>query len=156
MKSLHDAATFIEQRKEKQKKCYEYFVIGVDSKWKGVFDMLVLLFVGYSTTMSAFFVAFSTPSLGFQIVDIISEVIFVADLILKFFTAYRNSETNKEVKKLHRTAFHYVFKSTFILDLLAIFPFIYIFNSEDARISRLVRLFRIPKFIDLLDISKFN
>jgi len=38
----------------------ERIIISANSKWKAIFDVLILLLVGYSCVMSMFYAAFST------------------------------------------------------------------------------------------------
>lgn len=50
-------------------------------------------------------------------------------------------------------------RTWFLVDLLAIFPFTYIFGEDTSSlsyVSRLIRIVRLPKFMRLLDSSKFD
>jgi len=38
----------------------ERIIISANSKWKAIFDVMILLLVGYSCVMSMFYAAFST------------------------------------------------------------------------------------------------
>jgi hypothetical protein len=71
--------------RNKKRPCADYLIIGVDSKWKAVFDMIVLVFVGYSTVTSAFYVSFAGPPRGMEIFDYVVEFVFLIDLVLRFF-----------------------------------------------------------------------
>jgi hypothetical protein len=59
------------------------------------------------------------------------------------------------VRKFWKIWPNYIFRGTFIIDLLALFPFLLIFGN-DAIVTKLIRLFRIPKLLQMLDIGKFN
>lgn len=46
--------------------------------------------------------------------------------------------------------------SWFLIDFLAVFPFQFFFKSDDFGQVKLIRIARLPKFIRILDVSKFD
>ena len=73
-------------------------IISPDSQWKSIFDLWVLLFVGYSCIWNVLYFAFpmdeTTPSFrAIKLFNQISEGVFYVDFILSFFQAYRHKET---------------------------------------------------------------
>jgi hypothetical protein len=48
-----------------------------------------------------------------------------------------------------------VFKSSFLFDVVAVFPWLLIFGQQ-ASVSRLIRLARLPRLLSVLDLSNFN
>lgn len=76
------------------------------------------------------------------------EGFFYLDLILSFFHAFHDHERNVVVKDLRSIAKRYV-GGWFIIDLLAVFPFSYIYSG--GMILKLLRLARIPRLLKLLD-----
>jgi hypothetical protein len=69
---------------------YQLLIISPDSQWKSSFDLMVLLFVGYSCIFNVLYFAFpiDESTNGFKKIDLfnkISEVIFYVDFIFSFF-----------------------------------------------------------------------
>ena len=63
----------------------ERIIISVNSKWKAIFDVLILLLVGYSCVMSMFYAAFSTIDKPIIIIiDQVVEGFFWTDFLLNF------------------------------------------------------------------------
>ena len=56
---------------------------------------------------------------------------------------------------MKKIAIRYVFRGWFAVDFISVFPFV-AFLKEDALATKLVRLFRLPRLIRLIDISKFS
>ena len=59
------------------------------------------------------------------------------------------------VSEFKKIAKHYL-KNNFIFDILAWIPFEYIFPSHSARLWRLLKILRMPKLADLLDVEKIK
>jgi len=64
-------------------------------------------------------------------------------------------ETFQTVRDHKRIAKRYIMSGWFFVDFVATFPFQYI-DDQNAAVTRLFRLFRLPKLITLLDLSRFN
>lgn len=77
-----------ENSKEASKSWREKIIISSDSKVKAIFDVFVLILVGYSCVTSVFYVAFSpeksNESTFWSFFDIVVEYFFVLDLLLNF------------------------------------------------------------------------
>ena len=74
-----------EEVKNEKMPIKERIIISANSKWKAIFDVLILLLVGYSCVMSMFYAAFST--IDDHIIIIIDQVVegfFWMDFILNF------------------------------------------------------------------------
>lgn len=83
----------------------ERIIISANSKWKAIFDVLILLLVGYSCVMSMFYAAFST--IDDHIIIIIDQVVegfFWMDFVLNFLQSYKHPETYEIVKDLKSIA----------------------------------------------------
>ncbi|BBN01136.1 uncharacterized protein MPTK1_2g04950 [Marchantia polymorpha subsp. ruderalis] len=111
------------------------------------------MFIVFASTYSSMF----TPlEFGFYrglprylwIADMSIQFIFVADIIIKFFLAYNDSETYKLVVDHRSIAKRYI-KSDFILDVLGCFPWDTIYKGlgrrEEVRYLVWVRLYRVRK-----------
>ena len=69
-------------------------IIPTDSSFKNAFDAIVLLLVGYSCLTSLYAVAFSPVTGGLKQFDYAVDIIFGVDLVISFFKAYEDEETN--------------------------------------------------------------
>ena len=87
------------ESKDTEKSCKEYVIIDADSQWKAIFDICILLLVGYSCVTSMFYVAFSQPedTHFLNYLDDVVEVFFWLDLILNFLQSYKHPETYEVV-----------------------------------------------------------
>ena len=73
-------------------------VISKNNTQKAVFDVLVLLFIGYSCVTCVFYTAFQETNNEYIIkFDYAIEFLFGLDLFLNFFQTYIDPETNKEI-----------------------------------------------------------
>ncbi|KAJ6364538.1 hypothetical protein OIU76_029489 [Salix suchowensis] len=82
------------------------------------------------------------------ILDIVGQIVFLLDIILHFFVAYRDSQTYRMIYKRTPIALRYL-KSHFIIDLLACLPWDIIFKvcgrREPVRYLLWIRLSRVRK-----------
>ena len=131
-------------------------IIPENSQLKAIFDVWILLLVGYSCFTSVFYVAFDSPSnLGQQVFDFIVEGFFWLDFTLNFFCEYKDPETYANIRDLKLIAKRYVFRGSFFVDFISVFPFNTLFSTQSL-LTKLFRLFRLPRLIRLIDISRFS
>ncbi|KAA8530688.1 hypothetical protein F0562_005378 [Nyssa sinensis] len=85
------------------------------------------------------------------ILDIVGQVVFLVDIVLQFFVAYRDSQTYRMVYKLTPIALRYL-KCAFVIDLLGCLPWDVIYkacgNKEEVRCLLWIRLSRVRKVFD--------
>ena len=71
----------------------ERIIIPHDSKWKAIFDVFILLLVGYSCVKSVYYLAFDPfkkeTSFNF---DQLAEYLFGLDLALNFIQSFKDPE----------------------------------------------------------------
>ncbi|KAK9062199.1 hypothetical protein SSX86_019385 [Deinandra increscens subsp. villosa] len=128
------------------------FYILPDNRWYRTWEKVILVWAVYSS--------FFTPmEFGFfrglpdhlYLLDIFSQAAFFVDIILQFFVAYRDSQTNKIIGSLQLIAIRYL-KTHFIFDLLACMPWDIIYTAsgskEEVRYLLLIRLVRARKVLD--------
>ena len=77
------------------------------------------------------------------------------DFIVQFCLEYTCLETNKPVKKLLKTALHYIY-GEMIYDLLPLIPFHLMIKFKYSRLLFLIKNIRIKKSFILLDTQRFN
>ena len=83
------------------------------------------------------------------------ESFFWVDILLKFFEEYTDPKSHEVISDYKSIAFHYIFKSTFVLDVVATFPFYTIVGGKSI-LTKLLRLIRLSKLIKLIDNFKFT
>jgi hypothetical protein len=152
--SARKSSIVIKEDKKPKKRCKEKMIIKQDDTYLIIFNYIIAVVSAYSCITSVYFAAFEEPSTQQETIDLAIESFFWIDIILHFFEEYRDSKTHETVSDLRWIAYHYVLKSTFFLDLLAVFPFYSIFGGI-AILTRLFRLIRMPKLINLLNNYKF-
>ena len=129
-------------------------LISADSKWKSFFDIWILFLVGYSCFSSLFYVAFTTPSdpihKGW---DFFVEINFYADIVLNFFSEYKDPDTKQSISDFKEIAKAYL-NSWFLVDFVSVFPFHLILPT--GALTKLFRLARMPRIIKLIDVNRFR
>ena len=124
-------------------------IISADNKYKQIFDALVLVLVGYSCISTIYTVAFEEESenLGLIIFNWVVEAFFYIDIILNFIHEKRLA-LNVIIKDFKSITLVYL-KSWFFIDFISVFPFQLLL--EQGMTTKLLRLFRMPRMIKLLD-----
>jgi hypothetical protein len=118
-----------------------------------------LAVIAYSCFTSMFFVSFDYPFVDDPLLyglELVVLVFFSADLIFNFFREPAKAESDK-VWTHTEIAKNYM-KGSFIIDISATFPF-FLLNTGKANYGlyfKLLRLIRLPKIMNLLDMEKFN
>lgn len=131
-----------------------------DSSLKGAFDIVMLFVSVYNIYGNAYYSAFEAGldnQLWFLLFDNIIELLFFIDMCCCFCQEYVDQETFSEVSDIKAIAINYL-KGSFIFDLLAVIPFEIIFNRyvSKPRLWRLMKLLRMPRLSQLLDVEKFK
>ena len=140
--------------------------IVLDSEWKllSMFFMLMVLFSLLSSLFAAFFACFGEPETGDSVYyfDMIMEICFILDIFRNFFTQYIDPERpEKPVTDLFSIWIRYV-KGPLIFDLLAIsaWPLRVVvrdsWKADNVGLIYLLRLFRIPKILILMNLQGFT
>lgn len=138
----------------------ERIIIAHDNRYKAIFDVVILFFVLYSCVTSMYYVAFETiDNKAVMILDEILEYIFWFDLLLNFLHSYIDPDTLKPVLELKEIAINYISptRGWFLIDFISVFPFKEVFQGGNAgEITKLFRLFRLPRLWKLIDIQRFK
>ena len=95
---------------------------------------------------------FSTTAIYYVI-----EGFFAVFIILQFFQTYQDPATLLVITDFKKIALKYI-KSWFIIDFLSIIPYEIFFSKNDANIKyfKMIRLLRLPKFIQTMDIKRLD
>jgi len=125
-------------------------------------DTVMLIIIAYACFSSAYYVAFDFPK-GKPVLLILEHCVFAAFTIDIIFNLMRLPESMEgpNAKKDHSAIVKAYLKSGWlVLDCLATFPF-YLFGEGEGASSlgmwfKLLRLVRLPKIMNLLDLARFN
>ena len=124
-----------------------------------VFDAIYLAVIAYSCFTSMFFCSFDYDFMDDKLLyslEFVVLVFFSADLIFNFFREPSKSEGDK-IWTHTEIAKNYL-KGSFFIDTLATFPF-FLIKTEGSNFGlyfKLLRMVRLPKIMNLLDMEKFN
>lgn len=102
-----------------------WFIMSPDSSIRNLLDTICSILIMYSIIVSPYQMAFDNET-SLQkdtlfYIDFFIDIFFILDLILNFFTAFKD-EKDEAIYKFKRILFHYV-KFWFILDLISSIPF---------------------------------
>jgi hypothetical protein len=118
----------------------------------------MLLIVAYSCFASAYFTAFDFPK-GSALLWNLEHLVFVSFSFDITFTFMRVPDSDGDDKLKDHTviAKKYMKNGMFFFDFLATFPFYLLPSNGDFGIwFKLLRMVRIPRIVNLLDLSRFN
>ena len=143
-----------------------YFVIKHDAYWKSLFDILLLLASVYNTFTQGFYSAFGEPHEIYrpeilpvmQFIDETFEIMFYMDFIFCFLQEYQDQESSVYIGDVTKIAKNYV-RGSCLFDLLACLPFSLILGGKvdiKARLFRLLKLFRVPRLVELLNVNRIK
>ena len=145
----------------KKKKCE--FLIKKDSIWKSIFDMIVLILVNISSLYLLYELCFKITDtkekedISWKIANYIIEILFLIFIILQFFQEYQNPETLVIVKSHKKIAKKYMKSIWFFVDIISIIPFeLFIKNNNIIIYAKIIRLIRLPKLLQTIDIKRFD
>jgi hypothetical protein len=100
------------------------YVIRQNSVYRIYWDFLIILFAILNSIILPFDIAFPKDIAKFPIFSILDSLmtyIFVMDVILGFITSYINVQTGDEVYGYKFISKEYVFRGTFVIDILSTF-----------------------------------
>ena len=143
---------------------YQKLLISHNSKIKSIFDIIVLILVNISSIIILYDYCFVETDLDnnnnlFQNNPLyyIIEFLFVVFIVVQFFQTYQDPSTLLIITDFKSIALRYI-KRWFIIDALSVIPFeLFISESDDSlKYFKLIRLLRLPKFIQTIDIKRFD
>lgn len=142
-------------------------IIRLSSPFRTRWDVLTMLLALYNGITIPVIVAFRPEDdLGFLIVNLLIDLVFLCDIVLNFFTSYFNGNKD-EVFDHRKIIFHYL-KTSFVIDFIASFPidnFVVMFDNSNStayyfllsdllKLLRIFRISRILKFVRARDVVK--
>jgi len=135
----------------------------MDSFWKESFDILMMISCCYNIFINAYYSVFGPPTSTAEIaIDYAIEVLFFFDMMFNFCQEYMDDETFKVIRVFTKIAHHYA-KKSFLFDFIAWFPIESCVklisgnqNIQKERLFRMLKLLRIPRLFQLLNVEKFK
>jgi len=128
-------------------------IIHPDTKWKSMFDVFILMLVGYSCITNLYVTAFSVDkTTSDEVIFWIVEVFFYFDFGFTWMMGYRDPETLECVWTFREIAMNYL-HGWFFIDFISIFPFQIFVPPESGSATKLLRMPRMLRLGKLLDIK---
>ena len=144
---------------------YQKLLISHDSKIKSIFDIIVLIMVNISSLIILYDFCFietdpkeKTDLFSYSPTYYIIELFFLIFIILQFFQTYQDRATLLIITDFKKIALRYI-KRWFFIDFISIIPFELFFSSNDnsnLRYFKIFRFLRLPKFIQIIDVKRFD
>ncbi|KAF8714844.1 hypothetical protein HU200_027378 [Digitaria exilis] len=130
--------------------CYGSFVIHPNGRWYRIWSNAMFVWSIYSTFFTPFEFGFFR-GLPEHLLDLeCVQLVFLADVAVHFFLAYRDAHTFRMVYDKRKIALRYI-KGSFALDILGCFPWDFIYKatgrSEMVRCLLWLRLYRARKIM---------
>ena len=126
----------------------------------------MILVSSYNVFSQALYAAFGDPvNEIYLFLDLFIELLFSLDFAFCFCQEYNDEETYCLISDVKKIAIHYL-KGSCFFDLLAIIPFSTFFvdknsikgdpKNNKARLFRLIKLLRVPRLFELLNVDRFK
>ncbi|KAI8995967.1 hypothetical protein BC832DRAFT_595794 [Gaertneriomyces semiglobifer] len=138
-------------------------IFDLTSKFLKRWDMLTLVLLLFTASVTPFETAFRTGTLQIDILFLINrlvDLIFFFDMFIQMRTPYRDAQTGRLVRD-GKAIFLRYFKSWFFLDLVSVIPFevVSLGQSETERSTgltqmRLLRFLRLARLLKLLRVLR--
>lgn len=159
MMSMNQSKKIEEIKVDENEKPKKRFIIYPDFHLMKLWELTISLILLMTCIVTPLDIALPNTSAKqfYDVFNIISDLMFLADMIVNFCTAYYDEEM-EIVDDRKKIAKRYVY-SWFFVDFLAIFPFSALFNTGDQyneliRVTRLGKISRIIKLLRLVRIIK--
>jgi hypothetical protein len=143
----------------KRKNICEMCILDPNSRFKMIWDLIVILFSVYNSILIPYEFAYSlTSNIMLDLLDRLIDIVFAIDIIINFRTAYTNSKTGKLESDGKKIALKYVMNGRFGVDIIASLPLeaISLINLggegslKFLGMLKLVRLLRLGRMISFL------
>lgn len=134
---------------ETTQQMWSRWVINPHCSAKVYFDLVVGIFALLSSILIPYRIGFGIPyARGWDAFDIVTEILFLIDLILAFFTAYEQSDY--VLNTVHKNMTKRYLKTWFLIDFLSTVPFYRLSNTSNSGVLQLLKTLRLGKLIRVL------
>ena len=144
----------VDDQKQKNKKCFDKMYLHPEDQFLSIFDIVMLIIIGYSCFTSAYYLTFHmTTSPALLYVEDITYICFGIDITLNFFRVFQDKE-GVWIYDHEKIAKRYA-RSTLFFDVISTFPF-YLLPEDTINLNfKLVRLFRLTRVVRIFDLQRF-
>jgi CRP-like cAMP-binding protein len=148
----------IEEAEETEDEILRRWIVPPTHRHKFKWDLLVGVLIIYSVLAIPFVIGFAVePSQASIVFDIIVDVLFTADLLINFRTAFVDSDG--ALVTIPQQITHKYLRGWFCIDFVSVFPFDHIVEAaanggKNARAFKLVRIVRLARFFKLVKMLK--
>jgi len=142
----HESTFYPEPSTEPQRAAY---IISRDGLFQQYWYPWMSLLINYSSFTTLYYMSYEWPGELFILLDRIAWANFVLDLLLEFFTDYRNEDG--EVVADHALIVFRYLRGWFLFDLIAVIPLSEWGYPMQECYLRIIRLLKVKRGLDLLD-----
>ena len=149
-----------------------FLIFRVHNKWRLRWEFIILLIAvwnGFSVPYNVAFYGNGQSAIAWEVINILTDIMFFLDLLVNFRTTYTDSRTQKEIFDAKKIAIQYL-KGRFWIDFIATVPIDYVVepflqgqNNSIAlkmigllKLVRVLRLSRLITFMNLKDDIKMS
>lgn len=127
-----------------------------NSKILFIWNFLIMFCVGYIVTFMPYYMVFDKKNSSRDIIEILLNLVFIADMVLMFFSAFYDSKGKLVIS--HKEICISYLKGYFFIDLLTSIPFSFIMTSENSsnteNVNKILSLLKLPKLIRMIKLAK--
>lgn len=142
--------------RESSASMWKQWVINPHSTAKVFYDFYIAIFAIAAVIVLPYRIGFNIPqSWHWLIFDIISELLFLIDIVVNFFTAYERSDFSLNIN--HKFIALKYLKGWFWIDLASALPLSF-FDGDDrmklVRLAKVLRLFRFARVLRVMKVTR--
>jgi hypothetical protein len=157
-KKIKEEKMFGPSLKEKKKRC-RIPIICFENPWRSRWDVAIMVLSIINGIEVPVDIGFHPPifeSSSVNFMNYLIDIIFIIDLLLNFFTSYKNINTGEEIFEPKVIACKYVSSFQFYLDLVSALSIdnIIVFLKNDANLGEKFKPLQLFKFFRLLRLSR--
>ncbi|KRX11005.1 Cyclic nucleotide-binding protein [Pseudocohnilembus persalinus] len=136
---------------------YPRYIIPIKSKFKVIWDIIILFLIMYIAVMLPFQIGFRYEGGALYTIEWIIIAIFIIDIGMNTRTTYLNSDGD-EILESKKILYHYLKSINFIVDILSAIPIAEFFESNNnirlINLIKILRLLRLARLLKLLQSDK--
>lgn len=132
----------------------EAFTISPKATWYRTWIVFIAIISAISLWVSPYYMSFLNSSKNFAIIENTLNCICLLDIILSFFVAYKDKNTNLTVTDKSKIAIHYATRKHLLLDIMSVLPaepfYMLLHTKTIFAIFAVFRLWRLKKLLECL------
>lgn len=153
---MDEKVLMINNQVEAPPKVEKVTVLNPESQFYSIWSMIILGGLLYTFTLMPWIIAFEDVEIGngWFIVETLVDLIFFTDICITLNTSYYN-KAGDLVSSRWKIFFHYL-TGMMVIDIISVFPFYLVFNSNHTSQQAVIRVIRLSRAIRILRASKIN